>query len=59
MTEIGFIQALPMGALGDNRTSMGETTAISWTDHTFNGKKIHLPVLDGEQHAAFPLAGEG
>lgn len=22
MTEIGFIQALPMGALGDNRTSM-------------------------------------
>lgn len=22
MTEIGFIQALPMGALGDNRTSV-------------------------------------
>ena len=25
MTEIGFIQALPMGALGDNRTSMARS----------------------------------
>lgn len=24
-----------------------------------NGKKIHLPVLDGEQHAAFPEASHG
>ena len=43
MTEIGFIPALPMGALGDNRISMDQSTASHKTRLTTAAKRSTSP----------------
>src|SRR3990167_1500392 len=47
MTEIGFIQALPMGALGDNRTSMEQTMSAADSKIYTEAERLRLVAVSG------------